>query len=213
VIMLDETHYSRFAVAYARGRTGNFTDPDEVVIDRARSDGLRLHRFKRHTVLPRVKAVLGTLMAFRPESLVDIGSGRGAFLWPFLDTMPWVQTTSVEMNPERASQLSAFARGLGAGYDVVRADVRSMPLKNASVDCVTVLEVLEHMLDSERAAAECLRIARRVVIASVPSHADENPEHVRLFNRDTLTTMFLEAGARKVKIDAVPGHLICVATK
>ena len=52
---------------------------------RARSDrpgaGLRLHRFKRTADLPRVRKVLGSSAAWRPN-LLDVGSGRGVFLGP-----------------------------------------------------------------------------------------------------------------------------------
>src|SRR5579859_5632149 len=42
--------------------------------------GLRLHRFKRTMGLPRVRKVLGMLHSIQPTSVLDIGSGRGAFL-------------------------------------------------------------------------------------------------------------------------------------
>jgi hypothetical protein len=77
---------------------------------------------------------------------------------------------------------------------------------------VTVLEVLEHLERPEAAAREVLRVARRAVIASVPSREDNNPQHVRLFDRASLTALFAGAGARRIKIDYVLNHMICVAT-
>jgi hypothetical protein len=32
--------------------------------------------------LPRVRKVLGVLRGVHPANLLDVGSGRGAFLWP-----------------------------------------------------------------------------------------------------------------------------------
>mgnify|MGYP006144177473 CR=1 FL=1 len=46
--------------------------------------------------MPRVRAMLGTLRGLAPESLLDVGSGRGVFLWPMLDGLPDVRVTSIE---------------------------------------------------------------------------------------------------------------------
>jgi len=42
--------------------------------------GLKMHRFKRTAELSQVRRVLGMLRGLGPESLLDIGSGRGVFL-------------------------------------------------------------------------------------------------------------------------------------
>jgi hypothetical protein len=49
------------------------------------------------------------------------------------------------------------------------------------------------------------------VIASVPSKPDDNPEHVQLFTGETLKNLLMEAGAARVGIDYVLGHIIAVA--
>ncbi|MCA9708020.1 MAG: hypothetical protein KDK70_19360, partial [Myxococcales bacterium] len=73
-----------------------------------------------------------------------------------------------------------------------------------------VAQVLEHLQEPHEAAAELLRVARRFVVVSVPSHPDDNPEHIQLFTPDSLRAMFMDAGARRVQIEHVPGHMIGV---
>ena len=51
----------------------------QTLIELARDQELRLHRFKRTMELPRVRKVLGILNGLQPRDLLDIGSGRGAF--------------------------------------------------------------------------------------------------------------------------------------
>src|SRR5438093_12404207 len=73
--------------------------------------GLRLHRFKRTADLPRVRKVLGILRGLGPENLLDVGSGRGGFLWPLLDAFPWVPVTAIDRSAYRAGPLGAVAAG------------------------------------------------------------------------------------------------------
>jgi hypothetical protein len=79
------------------------------------------------------------------------------------------------------------------------------------VDGVTILEVLEHLARPHLAAAEAVRVSRRFVVASVPSKPDDNPEHVRLFSGASLEGLLRDAGARSVRLDYVPGHIVAVA--
>ena len=70
--------------------------------------------------LPRVAKVLGVLKALGPTELLDIGSGRGAFLWPLLDTFPWLPITAVDTLDYRVADLQAVHDGgvasLSAAY-------------------------------------------------------------------------------------------------
>ncbi len=52
--------------------------------------------------------------------------------------------------------------------DFVEADAHSLPFPTSSIDVVFCLEVLEHVVDPERAIRELARVARRALIVSVP---------------------------------------------
>jgi hypothetical protein len=77
---------------------------------------------------------------------------------------------------------------------------------------VTLLEVLEHMLHPDRALAHAVRVARRFVVATVPSKEDDNPEHIQLFDAGSFRALFAAAGAPNVHIDYVPGHILAIAS-
>ncbi len=211
-MITDETHYLALAAAYARGALGELALSDDEALLRATH--LKLHRFKRTAQLPRVKAVIGALRGFGADRVIDLGSGRGAFVWPLLETTE-LAVIAVDVLDYRALLFEHTRRGGIERVAGVRADLRSLPFADGAVPCVTALEVLEHLPDNgpERAIAEAMRVASVAVIASVPSHDDNNPDHVQLFDARGLEQMFRDAGARRVSLDHVLGHAIVVARR
>lgn len=221
--------FDRLAAAYVRGAARSspemavapalldapldaLDDADlAALVQLGRAQGLRLHRFKRTMGLPRVQAVLGILRGIGPSELLDIGSGRGAFLWPLLDALPWLPVTATDLLEYRVADAQRVADGGVANLSAARLDVTDLPFAACSFDVVTMLEVLEHIPDTAAALRSVLRVARRFVILSVPSRPDDNPEHIHLFSAAQLSALLREHGAARVSIEQVPGHLIAVA--
>ncbi len=185
---------------------------DEEVIRRGAAAGIRLHKFKRNADLPRVRRVLGALHGLSPASLLDIGSGRGTFLWPLLDAFPELPVTAIDHDPQRASDLAAAARGGVIRLSAAQMDAEALTFEDGAFDVVTLLEVLEHMPHPERALAHAVRVAARFVVVSVPSKEDDNPEHIHLFDETSLRALFDAAGAGSVRVDYVRGHILAIAS-
>jgi ubiquinone/menaquinone biosynthesis C-methylase UbiE len=199
-----EQYFTDLATAFVRGRLGSST----ATIEDGLNAGLRLHKFKRNTELPRVKRVLGILHALAPDSLLDVGSGRGTFLWPLLASFPSLQVTAIEWNDRRVSDLGAVSDGGVKRLTVARMDVQALTFAAGSFDVVTVLEVLEHLRSPELALRSAMAVARRFVIVSVPSVADNNPEHLHLFSVEQLRDMAVKAGSSRVSFEHVLNHRI-----
>lgn len=203
--------YLELAAAFVRHQLpGALDGTPEQLVQAGLQAGLRLHRFKRTSDLPRVRRVLGILRGLGPASLLDIGSGRGVFLWPLLDAFPWLPVVALDRSEHRVDKLRAVAAGGITRLSPLVGDVHRLGLADDSVDCVTFLEVLEHLERPAVALAEALRVARRFVVLSVPSKEDNNPEHLHLFTRDALEKLLLAAGVSRVNFDGVLNHLIAV---
>jgi ubiquinone/menaquinone biosynthesis C-methylase UbiE len=210
---LEARYYTALAAAFVRGRLADAPPlPDVDLVRLGSRAGLRLHKFKRTAGLPRVRRVLGILRGLAPHTLLDVGSGRGVFLWPLLDAFPDLAVIALDRNERRVADVHAVAAGGVSRLTALRGDAARLPLADRSTDGVTVLEVLEHLEDPARAAAEAVRVARAFVVASVPSRPDDNPEHIHLFSRDALERLLQGAGARRVHCDAVLNHLVALAT-
>ena len=226
---MPERYEKEFAAAYVRGYAkrkapgllpgplldtplAELTDEGTAaVIQAGSSAGLRMYHFKKKEPLPRVKAVIGMLKGFQPEDLLDVGSGRGVFLLPFLKEFPWVPVTSVDLLPHRVEMLQCLAEGGMENLTALRQDICAWDMDADAFDVVTMLEVLEHIPDVGGAVSAAVRLARRYVVASVPSKPDDNPEHIHLLTKDKLTELFAKAGCGRLQFSGVNGHLIMAA--
>ena len=111
------------------------------------------------------------------EVLVDLGCGRGELLAEAV-----ARGAARAVGVEYAASAVALARQTLAARDVtdratvVAADVRAVPLPDASADLVTLLDVVEHLAPQEVAAAlaEARRLLRpggRVLVHTMPNRA------------------------------------------
>lgn len=181
---------------------------DHEQVAQARQHGLDLHMFKRVRLMPRVMSALGLVKGLAPTDLLDIGTGRGSFLWPLLDDLPELPVTCVDLDSLAVERIEAVAKVRQAKLRGHVMDVTNLDFDNDSFDCVTFLETLEHIPHPETAMREALRVARRWLVLSVPSEPDENPEHIHLFTEEHLRNLVGSAGGRITKIKRVPGHWI-----
>ena len=182
----------------------------EALFSAGRAAGLDLYHFKKsHASLPRVRAVLGVLHSIAFRSLLDVGSGRGAFLWPFMDAFPEIEVTSLDLIPDRVSFINAVTRGGVSRLHALQSNICDFSAEH-QFDVVTMLEVLEHIPGLVAAVRNAVSLAQRYIIVSVPSKADDNPEHIHLLTQDVLTQLFHDAGCMNLRFLGVPGHLILI---
>ena len=184
----------------------------EKIIEAGKKSGIKLHYFKKSDrTLPRVNKVIGFLKGIYFENLLDVGSGRGVFLLPFLDEFSYPSVTALDILDKRVSMLEDISVGGVGRLSVKQASICDKPFPDDSFDVVTMLEVLEHIPNIREAISSAVRIARSYVVVTVPSKEDGNPEHIHLLTKEILTSHFNACGVKKLTFDGVPGHLFMIA--
>lgn len=205
---MEQQYVTRLAEAYKRGyeiRYKNRQDAPEI----------KMHYFKMKEDLPRVHVVLGFLqgivIARQCQSLLDVGSGRGVFLFPLLREFPDLEVTSLDILPHRVELLQCLHDGGITNLHPLQKDVCTWDAPDNSFDVVTMLEVMEHIPDTEAVVRNAVRLAKNYIIVSVPSKPDDNPEHIHLFTNEDLKELFLKNGCSKVKFMSVTNHRVMIA--
>lgn len=180
----------------------------EQLIEFGKNKDLNLHRFKKTMGLPRVLKVLGYLKGIYPRSILDIGTGRGVFLWPLLDTFPDVKVTCADILPYRIEFLEAVKTGGLSNIHPVLQDISELDFGDESFDVATFLETLEHIPNPENALRNAFRMAKKALILSVPSKEDDNPEHIHLLREEFFTKVLENRSDCTISFDYVLNHMI-----
>ena len=179
----------------------------------AKEKELKLYHFKKTELLPRVEKVLGHINAFYPKTMLDIGTGRGVFLWPLLDFYPELDVTCIDVLSKRIEFLEHVRSGGISNITPELSDIQTTEFPDDSFDVVTFLETLEHIPNPEMALKNAFRMAKRAVILSVPSKEDDNPEHIHLLDQFFFKNTLANVSSNSVKFYYVLNHMIVVIIK
>jgi len=148
------------------------------------------------------------LIPAKVKSLLDVGCGNGVFVNYLSEIRPDILLHAMD----RSSKALEYVKTNKSEGDIV-----SMPFKDGEFECVTCLEVLEHLpkLAYEEAIKELVRVSSKYIIVSVPymeilenSHTQcpscksiFNYElHLRNFTDEVFSSMFSDYGIKPIKV-------------
>lgn len=145
------------------------------------------------------------------STVIDAGCGEGESIERLQNVLPSnitgfdISESSIMFTKKRFPLFTFAAHNI---YDI--------PYEADSSDLVLCLEVFEHLEHPEQALLELLRIAKKLVLVSVPyepyfrignlmrgkyiSHVGNHPKHIQHWNRRSLTT-FLKQYASDVHVE------------
>ena len=115
----------------------------EDLIETARQKSIDIHFLKR-LENPRIKHCLGIARNLMPSTLLDIGSGKGFFLWGMLEVNPVIRITAVDMNNKLLERIAKVAKYSGASIETTDCNAEGMSFDDNMFEMVSMLEVMEH---------------------------------------------------------------------
>src|SRR3989344_11821 len=107
----------------------------------------------------------------RTQRLLDIGCGEGYFLQKLLSQRKSIQAFGVDISQTNLN----FAKKHIPDAKFLLAPAEKLPFKTAFFDCITCLEVLDHLPKPEKPIREIYRVLKPdgTFILSIPSY--DNP--------------------------------------
>ncbi|MCK4624308.1 MAG: class I SAM-dependent methyltransferase [Phycisphaerae bacterium] len=133
-------------------------------------------------------------------SVLDVGAGP-AHIRRYLK--PGIYYVAQDFSPE------ALRR---AGGNHILSGCTRIPVAEGSFDTVLALEILEHLDAPQRLIRECVRIASRQLIFSVPNNRlspEEWPCHRAIYNADTFHQLLKDSSQfQKITYHTAPGNLV-----
>ncbi|MFW5720886.1 MAG: class I SAM-dependent methyltransferase [Bacteroidota bacterium] len=220
-------YYGRIAASYVLGkyqsqipaRLNNKSLKDlgddniEFLLDIGKKKDDSFFMFKRSMIVPRISCVLGFLHSLEFSTILDIGSGRGNFIFPFMEEFSHVKIISADIQQEKVDIFNSINKGGIKSIQGTNQDATNLNFENNSFDVVTALEVLEHIQNAKKAFNELIRVAKEYIIISVPSKEDDNPEHIHLFTKEVFIGWITENNSLTYKMKEVKDHLIIIVKK
>lgn len=158
---------------------------------------------RRRIIGRLLRAVGGSCRGLR---LLDIGCGTGANL-PLLREA--VGSNGKLAGVDFSSLALNFARqNVGAGASLLQSDALCLPFPDDAFDCVTLLDVLEHLRDDECALREVRRVLKPggSLVFSVPAYQrlwsahDEALHHFRRYEKQGLQRLLANNGFAPVRL-------------
>ncbi len=148
------------------------------------------------------------------KSIVDVGCGNGVFVNYISDKRSDLRVHALDRSSEALKYVKT---------DKTQGDLVSLPFPDNSFDCVSCLEVIEHLPIPmyNQALNELTRVSKKYVLISVPYQEVLEDSytrcpscktifnwelHLRNFNDESFKHLLDDHGYKNVKVDKAGGH-------
>jgi len=117
----------------------------------------------------RAGIIFENLNLFGDEKVLEIGCGRGFYLKTLIEIFPDLKITGIDLKEEYLSTAKKFINN--EKIELLKADATKLPFKNETFDRIIASEILEHIIDDQKAISEIFRVLKPegLVMITVPN--------------------------------------------
>lgn len=214
---ISEKYYIDFVKEYLKNFINDVSSlNNEEIIEKSILHEIDIHMFKKSPrSIPRIIKTIGIIKQIHPLSLLEIGCGKGVFLWTLLKEFPNMEVTAIDKNKNNIDRLKKVNHNNKFNLKIFEEDIslKKSYDKLGLYDMVTMLEVLEHIPDWNAAIYNAVNLTRKWVIISFPSKPDNNEDHINLLFNENICKILKKYGMNSVKEDYVNGHKFIIGKK
>jgi 2-polyprenyl-3-methyl-5-hydroxy-6-metoxy-1,4-benzoquinol methylase len=110
-------------------------------------------------------SLISLIKSLKVGSILDAGCGEGFTMDKLIKSDVGRRIEGIEYSKESI----LFGKKLFPRLNIRQASIYDLPYKDNSFDLVICTEVLEHLLEPEKAVKEMLRVTQKYLIVSVPN--------------------------------------------
>ncbi len=126
---------------------------------------LNTNPFQRFLINNFYKGLVRIVGPLKPKKILDVGCGEGFTLFR-LETN---KIGEILEGVDNSDDALAFARKLHPSFNTKKGDIYELPYQDNSFDLLICTEVLEHLINPDKALLELKRVTNKYLILSVPN--------------------------------------------
>lgn len=210
--MIEENYHMNNIYSFSISKGIDIFLPLIEIINEIKKLGYKIRPFKK-SYIERVEKTVGILNGLHYKTHLDVGSGRGNFIYPYLENKnKEIQLDIVEQKEIYCEIFNNSLKYVNLKYKIFNKNFLDFK-SDKKYDLITLLEVLEHISNWEDALTKAISLSNKYIIISVPSKEDNNPEHLHVLTPKKIKK-YLDNSKIKCnfKINGVSNHWIYLIT-
>ena len=112
------------------------------------------------------REVIGNLINFNPQSVLEIGTGKGVLTTYLAKQCDNVVTIDIDEDTQRIAKLNALYADVHKKIDFIIADAVNLPFKDNNFDLVISAFAFHHIDDPQAVFNEMIRVSNKYIIIS-----------------------------------------------
>lgn len=162
-----------------------------------------------------VERITWIIEQIRGTKLLDIGCSNGLGMFLASKNKKIEILCGIDVNKKAIDKAKKNNENIKKSIFLECGLAEKLPFKNSFFDCIIMGEVLEHVMSETDVISEAYRVLKMggIIIITVPNGGHISKDHLRIFTKETINKLILNAGFNLLKIITLYDWILLKATK